>query len=158
MWTLYKTSSIATFSEYSRTMRRHHFVFKLSWTLLLVLSPKLLNFITFTPFLKSLHWLKINERINYKVISHTHINLLKLVNLLTSALFFHSLPIVVLDFPILSHLVAHLSPLDSKWILSSFCSCFMKRSPISSTSGCSSRHSFSYFKLASDWSFNLSFP
>jgi len=29
--------------------------------------------------------------------------------------------------------------------------------PISSTSGCSSRHSFSYFKLACVWSFNLSF-
>jgi len=62
-----------------------------------------------TPILKSLHWLKINERI-----SLTHINLSKLVSLLTSALFFHSLHIVVLSLPLLSPLVAIFSPLVLK--------------------------------------------
>jgi len=56
-------------------------VFNLSLTLLLVLSPK---FHHITPILKFLHWLKINERIKYKVLSLAHINLSKLVNLLTS--------------------------------------------------------------------------
>jgi len=53
-----------------------------------------------TPILKSLHWLKINERIKYRF-SLSHINLAKLVNLLSSALFFHSLHIVVLGLPLL---------------------------------------------------------
>jgi len=48
-----------------------------------------------TPILESLHHLKINERIKYKVLSLSHINCLKLVNLLTYALVFHSLHIVV---------------------------------------------------------------
>jgi len=43
-----------------------------------------------------------------------HINLSKLVNLLTTALFFHSLHIVVLGLPLLSPLVALLSPLVLK--------------------------------------------
>jgi len=34
----------------------------------------------------------------------------------------------------------------------------MEQSPIPFTSGCSTHHSFSYFKLACFWSFNLSFP
>jgi len=34
----------------------------------------------------------------------------------------------------------------------------METFSISSTSGCSSRHSFAYFKLARVWSFDLSFP
>jgi len=67
-----------------------------------------------TPSLKSLHWIKINERIKYKVFSLSHINLSKLVNLLTSALFFRSLHIVVLGLPLLSLLVALLSPLVLK--------------------------------------------
>jgi len=46
--------------------------------------------------------------------SLTHINISKLVNLLTSALFFHSLRIVVLGLPNLSPLVALLSPLVLK--------------------------------------------
>jgi len=73
---------------YSIYLLHKRIVFNLSLTLLLVLSPKLLNFITITPILKSLHWLKINERIKYKVLSLSHINLSKLVNLLTYALFF----------------------------------------------------------------------
>jgi len=40
----------------------------------------------------------------------------------------------------------------------SFCSCFMEQSPISFMLGCLSHHSFTYFKLACVWSFNLSFP
>jgi len=69
-----------------------------------------------TPILKSLHWLKINERIKYKVLSLslTHLNLSKLVNFLTSALFFHSLHIAELGLPLLSPLVALLSPLVLK--------------------------------------------
>jgi len=66
------------------------------------------------PVLKSLHWLK-NERIKYKVPSLSHINLSKLVNLLTFVLFFHSLHIVVLSPPLLSPLVALLSPLVLKY-------------------------------------------
>jgi len=55
--------------------------------MLLVLSPKL-------------------RRESNTSFSLTHIHLSKLVNLLTSALFFHSLHIVVLSFPLLSPLVA----------------------------------------------------
>jgi len=66
-----------------------------------------------TPILKSLHWLKINERIKHKVLSHTYKSR-KLVNLLTSALFFHSLHIIVLGLPLLSPLVALLSALVLK--------------------------------------------
>jgi len=68
-----------------------------------------------TPILKSLHWLKINERMKYKVLSLSHINLSKLVNLLTSTLFFHSLHIVVLGLLLLSPLVALLSLLVLKY-------------------------------------------
>jgi len=46
--------------------------------------------------------------------SVSHINLSKLVNLLTSTLFFRSLHIVVLGLPLLSLLVALLSPLVLK--------------------------------------------
>jgi len=60
-----------------------------------------------TPILKSLHCLKINEIIKYKALS-------KLVNLLTSALFFHSLHTVLFGLCLLSLLVALLSPLISK--------------------------------------------
>jgi len=52
------------------------------------------EFLHITPILKSLHWLMITKRIKYMVLSH--INLSKLINNLTSALFFHSLHIVVL--------------------------------------------------------------
>jgi len=53
----------------------------LFWTayMLFVLSHKRLNFITYTPILKSFHWLKMNERIKYNINS-------KLVNLLTIVL------------------------------------------------------------------------
>jgi len=54
-----------------------------------MMSPKLLNFITLLLF-------KINERIKYRF-SFSHINLSKLVNLFTSALFFHFLNIVLLN-------------------------------------------------------------
>ena len=60
---------------------------------LLVLSPKILNFITkISPILKSLHWLKITERIN-----SSHIKLLTLVILhifilflILNAIFLHA--------------------------------------------------------------------
>jgi len=51
------------------------------------------------PILKSLRCLKIIERFKYN--SLPHIILSKLVNLLTSALFFHSLHIIVLGLPLL---------------------------------------------------------
>ena len=35
-------------------------------------SPLLLDILTLTPILKSLHWLKITERIQYKVLSLTY--------------------------------------------------------------------------------------
>jgi len=65
-----------------------------------------------TPILISLHWLKIHEQIKYKVLSGTYKslkNLSKLVNLLTSALFFHSLHILILGLLLLSLSVALLS-------------------------------------------------
>jgi len=52
---------------------------------------KIPKFHHITPILKSLDWLKINERIFL-----SHINLSKLVNLLTSVLLFNSFHIVVL--------------------------------------------------------------
>jgi len=68
-----------------------------------------------TPILKSFHWLKINERIKYKVLSLSlTYNLSKLVKLLASALIFYSLHIVLLGLPLLSTLVALLSPLVLK--------------------------------------------
>jgi len=70
---------------YSFCLQLKRIVFNLSSTLLLVLSPKLLTFITLLTFLKYFHWLKINNNIKYKLLSH--INLSKLVNLLTSAFF-----------------------------------------------------------------------
>jgi len=73
---------------------------------------KTLKFHHITPILKSLHGFKINERIKCKVLSH--MNLSKLVILLTSAgfaLFFHSLHVVVFSLLFLSPLVALFSPL-----------------------------------------------
>jgi len=95
---------------YSIYLLHKRIIFNLFLPLLLMLSPKAPKFHHITPILKS-NWLKINERINYKVLSLPHINLSKLVNLLTSALFFHSLHIVVLGLPLLSPLVVLLSPL-----------------------------------------------
>jgi len=80
-------------------------------TRLLVLSEQLLIFIRLLLFLKSIHWLKINERIKF---SQSHINLEKLFNLLTSALFFHSLHFVVLGLLLLLPLAVILSPLVLK--------------------------------------------
>jgi len=96
--------------------------------LLLVLPHKLHN----TPILESLHWLKLNEKIKYKVLSLSQINLSKLVNLLISALFFHSIHIIVLSLLLVSLLVALLSPLVLKLqhIFLSFCSCFVELFPI----------------------------
>jgi len=85
---------------YSIYLLHKRIVFNLPFTLLLVLSPKLLNFITLFIFLNLST--KINERIKYKVLSHTPINILNLVNLPTSALFFHSHHIVVLGLLLLS--------------------------------------------------------
>jgi len=73
-------------------------------------TPKLHHI---TPILKSLYWLKIHERIKYKVLSLTYKSL-KLVNILTFALFFHFLHVVVLDHLLLLPLVALLSPLVLK--------------------------------------------
>jgi len=53
-----------------------------------------------TSILKSLNWLKMRE--SNTRFSLSHINLSKLVNLLTSALFFHFLHIDVLGLPLLS--------------------------------------------------------
>jgi len=47
-------------------------ILNLSFTLLLVLSPKTPKFHHITLILKSLHWLKINERIKYIVLSLTY--------------------------------------------------------------------------------------
>jgi len=65
-------------------------------------------------------------------LSISHINLSKLVNLLTSALFFHSIHIVLLGL-FFSPLVALLSQLvlNCKQIFISFRSCFVEQSPIS---------------------------
>jgi len=57
---------------YSIYLLHKRIVFNLSLTLLLVLSLKLLNFHHITPILKSLQWLKINERIKCKVLSLTY--------------------------------------------------------------------------------------
>jgi len=107
----YLLSTIVTLF-YSIYLLHKRIVFNLSLTLMLVLSPKLLNFIILLLFL-NLSTDQVNERIKYKVLL-THINLSKLVNLLTSALFFHSLHNVVLGLPLLSPLVVLLSPLVSK--------------------------------------------
>jgi len=60
-----------------------------------------------TSIIKALHWLKVNERINYNVISQ--INLSKLMNPLTPSLFFHSLHIVLISPFLMSALVPLLS-------------------------------------------------
>jgi len=76
-------------------------VFNLSLTLLLDRAvTKTPKFHHITSIRKSLHWLKINERIKYKVLSLSLTYLSKLVNLLTSALLFHSHHIVVLGLPL----------------------------------------------------------
>jgi len=67
-----------------------------------------------TSVLKSLRWLNINAKIKNKVLSSIHINLSKLVILLASSLFFHSLHIIVIGLSLLSPLVALLSPLVLK--------------------------------------------
>ena len=41
-----------------------------------------------TPILKSLHWLKVNERIEYKILSLSHTRLYPLLNLLISIIWF----------------------------------------------------------------------
>jgi len=60
-----------------------------------------------TPILKSLHWLKINVRIIQDSLSH--INLSKLVNLLTSTLFLLLSPLVALLSPLVLKLQIDLS-------------------------------------------------
>jgi len=78
------------------------------------------------------------------------INLSKLVNHLTSALFFHSHYIVLLDLLLLSPLVVLLSPLVIKlqtylyFILLLLCGTVCR---LIYTSLCLSRHSFAYIKL-----------
>jgi len=71
-----------------------------------VLSP-------WTPFLKSHHWFKIHEKVKYKVLSLTYKSL-KTGQPSTSALFYHSLHIVLLGLLLLSPIVALLSPLVLK--------------------------------------------
>jgi len=98
---------------YSIYLLHKQIVFNLSLTLLLVLSPKLLDFITLLLFL-NLSTGYINERIKYKVLSLTYKSLKTGQPSYLLSLFFHSLHIVVLDLPLLSPLVALLSPLVLK--------------------------------------------
>jgi len=85
----------------------------LSLTLLLVLSPKHLNFITLLQFINLSTCTRQMRESNTKFsLSFTYKS--KLDNLLTSALFFHSIHIVVLGLPLLSPLVVLLSPLVLK--------------------------------------------
>jgi len=98
---------------YSICLLHKRIVFNLSLTLLLVLSPKLLNFITLLIFLNLSNGSRWMRESNTRF-SLSHINLSKLVNLLICALFFDSLHIVVLGLPLLSPLVALLSPLVLK--------------------------------------------
>jgi len=76
---------------------------------MLVLSPKLIKLYHITLILEYLHWLKVCERSNTRF-SLSHTNLSKLVNLLTSALLFHSFHIVLFGLLLLSPLVAFLLP------------------------------------------------
>jgi len=70
-------------------------IFNWYLTLLLVHAvTKTPIFYHITPILKSLHWLKINERIEYKVLSHTYKSLI--TGQSSYALFFHPLHIVLL--------------------------------------------------------------
>jgi len=79
--------------------------------------------------------------------SLSHIYLSKLVNLLTSALFFHALHIVILGLLLLSPLVALLSPLKiANRSYNHSAPALWNNLP--STSCCSPRHSFFYVKLA----------
>jgi len=91
---------------YSIYLLLKRIIFNLSLTLLLALPPKFLIFNTLLQFLYfstgSRYMWESNTRVS---LSH-NINLSKLVNFLTSALFFRSLHIVVLGLPLLSPLVA----------------------------------------------------
>jgi len=98
---------------YSIYLPHKRIVFNLSLTLLLVLSAKLLNFITLLLFLNLSTDSKKMRESNTKF-SLSHINFSKLVNLFTPALFVHSLHIVALGLPLLSPLVAILLPLVLK--------------------------------------------
>jgi len=110
-----------------------------------------------TPILKSLNWLKINERIKYQVLSLTYKSLK-----IGQPSYLRSL----LSFP--SHCstrssslftqVTLLSPLVVKleWDLSIILLMFVEQFPNWSTSRYSSRHSFNYIKLICLWYFNLS--
>jgi len=72
---------------YSMCLLLKPIVLNLSWTLLLVPLPKLLNFIWLRLF-KNICIISINDRIKYNVLTQKAI---KLVNFLTSTLFFRSL-------------------------------------------------------------------
>jgi len=71
-----------------------------------VLSLKLIYFTTLL-ILEYLHRLKTHRRFKNKALSPSHINLSKLVNLLTFALFFPSLHIVLLGLLLLSPYSCH---------------------------------------------------
>jgi len=98
---------------------------------------KTLTFHHISPILRYVHWLKIHERIKYKVLYHAYKSL---INLLAYALFFHPVTSLQLHLLPLSPLVALLSPfvLKLQTYLYKFYSCFVEQSPIWSTS----RHSF----------------
>jgi hypothetical protein len=49
--------------------------------LLLVLSPKTPKFLHISPILKSLHWLKINERIQHKVLPYIKLFILVILHI-----------------------------------------------------------------------------
>jgi len=144
---------------YSIYLLHKRIVFNLSLTLLLVFT-KTTKFHHITPFFKSLHLLKKNQIQG----SLSLINLSKLVNLLTSALFSHSFTSLYSAF----FSYHHCPSLTSRFKIANrsfFCSYHyyhsapvMEQSAISSTSGFSSRQSISYFKLAvSDLSTSLFF-
>jgi len=78
-------------------------------TMLLVQSPKLLNSIPWLLFLNLSTGSRCMKESSTRS-CFSHINLSKLVNLLTSALIVHSLHIVLLSLLLLSPLVALLSP------------------------------------------------
>jgi len=118
-WTFYTACTIATSLIHSKIDYCNSLLLNLPATqtnhLQLVLNAaaravtKTRKFHHITHILKSLHWLKIglNERIKY-VLFLTYKSL-KLVNNLTSALFFHSLHIVLLSLLLLSPIVDLLS-------------------------------------------------
>jgi len=72
------TLSIITFYTVNLTGSNR---FKTILLVLLFLNPKAPKSTHITPILKSLHWLKVNERIEYKLLSVSLTKFLQLLNL-----------------------------------------------------------------------------